>query len=203
MINLLPPELKQDYRYARLNRRLLNWSIGCLAAIFGVAIITTVGLFIMKNSSDSYQLRIAETQTQLDSENMSGVQKQVTDISNNLKLMVTVLSKEILFSKLLGRLGSITPSNTILTNLSISQTEKAVDITAQTSSYDAATQLQVNLADPSNQIFSKADIVNIACVSSAKATNPAYPCTASIRALFTKDNPFLFINAGVKKAGTS
>lgn len=202
MINLLPPEVKQDYRYARHNRRLLNWVAAFAVAIVGMALITGGGLVVMNNSIDSYKTKIAGAQSQLASDNIDGVQKQVKDISNNLKLMVTVLSKEILFSKLLDRLGNITPSKVILTNLSISQTESAIDITAQTTNYNAATQLQVNLSDPGNQIFSKADIVSITCNSSSQSstTSSAYPCTANIRALFTKNNPFLFISNA--KAGS-
>lgn len=200
MINLLPPELKADYRYARYNHRLVHWLFAFLLAIVGVAIITGSGLFIMNDSIDSYKTRIASAQSQLASQNITGVQKQVTDISNNLKLMVKVLSKEILFSKLLTRLGQVTPPGVILTNLSISQTESAIDITAQTANYNAATQLQVNLADPSNQIFSKADIESITCGGGTQV-NSTYPCTATIRAQFTGNNPFLFINA--QKAGSS
>ncbi|HXH26855.1 MAG TPA: hypothetical protein VNG90_03085, partial [Candidatus Acidoferrum sp.] len=154
----------------------------------------------MSTSINSYQTRIATVQSQLASANVTATERQITSISNNLKLMVTVLSKEILFSKLLARLGSLTPSSVILTNLSISQTESAIDITAQTSNYTAATQLQINLADPTNQIFARADLINISCATGAQITNPAYPCTAIIRAQFTKNNPFLFINA---KAGSS
>jgi len=195
MINLLPPEVKQNYHYARRNRLLVRWVSGSLLAILGVVIITAAGLFVMNGSIDSYKSRIADTQSQLTSQDIAGTQKQVIDISNNLKLMVKVLSKEILFSKLLNRLGSITPPNVILTNLSISQTESAIDITAQTGNYNAATQLQINLADPTNQIFSKADIVSITCATGAQVTNASYPCTATIRAQFTKNNPFLFINS--------
>jgi len=128
---------------------------------------------------------------------MPAVQKQVTDISNNLKLAVQVLSQEILFSKLLKQLASVTPRNATLTNLSISDTQKGVDITAQTANYDAATQLQINLADPKNQIFAKADIITINCGSTVGIR---YPCTVNIRALFAANNPFLFIND--KKAGS-
>lgn len=201
MINLLPPELKQEYRYARRNRHLLFWVGGFSAAIVGLAFITAVGMFIMGNSVDNYRAHIADTQTELANQNVEGVQKQTTDISNNLKLMVTVLSKEVLFSKLLAQLGSITPPNVILTNLTISQTETAIDLTAQTGSYNAATQLQVNLADPNNKIFSKADIVTISCSAANKVADPKYPCTVAIKALFLNDNPFLFINAS-QKAGS-
>jgi Tfp pilus assembly protein PilN len=195
MINLLPPEIKKNYHYARRNRQLVRWVSAFLLAILGAVIITVVGLFVMNGSIDSYKTSIADTQSQLASQDVAGTQKQVTDISNNLKLMVKVLSKEILFSKLLNRLGSITPPNVILTSLSISQTKSAIDITAQTGNYNAATQLQINLADPTNQIFSKADIVNITCATGAQVTKPNYPCTVSIRAQFTTNNPFLFINS--------
>jgi Tfp pilus assembly protein PilN len=201
VINLLPPELKQDYRYARYNRRLARWSLSFLLAIVGVAVITVTGLFIMHDSIGTYQTKVANMKASLARQDISGTEKQVTDISNNLKLMVNVLSKEILFSKLLEQLGSITPSNVILTNLSISQTQSAIDITAQTVNYSGATQLQVNLASPNNQIFSKADLVNITCASGATATNPKYPCTAILRAQFTKNNPFLFINSKAQAAG--
>jgi hypothetical protein len=135
-------------------------------------------------------------------DNHAGVKKQVTNISNNLKLMVTVLSKQVLFSEMLTQLGAITPSKVILTNLSISQTESAIDITAQAADYNAATQLHANLIDPNNKIFSKADIVSISCASDTTSdkANSAYPCTVSIRALQAEDNPFLFINDTNKKA---
>jgi Tfp pilus assembly protein PilN len=203
MINLLPPALKKDYRYARYNHRLVRWSLAFVSAIAGMAVITAIGILVMNNSIDTYNTKVANMQANLTRQNISGVERQVSDISNNLKLMVNVLSKEILFSKLLEQLGSITPPNVILTNLSISQSDSAIDITAETSNYNAATQLQINLADPTNKIFSKADIVNIVCANSvATVTNTKYPCTATLRAEFTKDNPFLFINNDTVKAAS-
>jgi len=192
MINLLPPAIKQEYRFARRNRHLLHWATGFAAAIAGLALITGAGLFYLNNTANTYSQQTDSMNRQLQSQNLAGTQKQVTDISNNLKLSVQVLSKEVLFSKLFTQLGSITPPNVVLTGLAISQTQGAIDITAQTSNYNAATQLQANLADPTNQIFSKADIVSISCTDSTTAS--AYPCTATLRALFATNNPFLFIS---------
>lgn len=198
MINLLPAEVKQEYRYARSNQQLIRWSFAFLAAIVGVMFITGIGYFMLNSSINASQSTVATAKAQLSGEDINGVERQVASISENLKLMVDVLSKEVLFSKLLNQLGSITPSNAILTDLSISQSESAVDITAETADYQAATQLQINLASPSNQIFSKADIINITCVPPAQALNSKYPCTATLRAAFTKDNPYLFINSATK-----
>ena len=205
MINLLPPDLKQGYKYARFNRRLLHWITAFIVAIAGVAAITAGGMFLMQNSINTYKSRVSSAQAELASQNLTSVEAQVTTISNNLKLMVKVLSKEILFSKLLTQLGAVTPSNVELTGLTISQAQSAIIITAQASNYNAATQLQENLSSPSNQIFSKADLVSVTCVSGAQLQalpNQNYPCTVNIQAVFMNNNPFLFINANGQKAGS-
>lgn len=195
MINLLPSEVKQNFRFAKRNRLLLKWIVAFIVAIFGLAIITGAGIYSMNSSIHSYANKITADQTKLKSENITYYHRQVALISNNLNLMVKVLSKEILFSSLLTRLGTLTPANVALTNLTIAQNETAVDITAQAASYSSATQLQVNLSSPSNQIFQKADIVSITCQSGPLVKNSSYPCSVDIRAEFTKHNPFLFINS--------
>ncbi len=195
MINLLPPGLKQEYRYARLNRRLLQWVVGFLLAIAGVAVLTIAGLIIMSRSIDARQTEVTQTKAHLASQDIADTQKQISAIASNLKLMVSVLSKEVLFSELLVQLGSVTPPNTALSSLSVSQTQGAVDIAARAKNYDAATQLQANLADPNNKIFSKADTVDISCSTTVTGI---YPCTITLKALFAANNPYLFINT---KAG--
>ncbi|HEY4160515.1 MAG TPA: hypothetical protein VGM08_00455 [Candidatus Saccharimonadales bacterium] len=193
MINLLPTELKETYRYGRRNRALTHWMIIIVLCTAGGAALTAGGYLYLNNSINSTHKQVADSQQQLRSLNQAGVQKQVTTISNNLKLATQVLSKEILFSKLLKQLAAVTPNNAILTGLTITQTQGGVELTAETTDYTVATQLQVNLADPKNQIFSQADIDNITC-SAGTSANSNYPCTVTIRALFNTNNPFLFTN---------
>ncbi len=203
MINLLPPQLKQSYRYARRNRRLAFWILALCVAIAGIAIFTGSGLIAMNASIQKQKTETADIQSRLEGQDLAGTEKEVTAVSNNLKLMVNVLSKQVLFSKLLVQLGSVTPPNVALTNLSVSQAAGAMDITARSTNYNAAAQLQANLADPGNKIFSKADIVNINCsttTTSDAGVFAAYPCTITIKALFASNNPFLFINTNTKVA---
>jgi Tfp pilus assembly protein PilN len=194
MINLLPPELKETYRYGRRNRILSHWLVVAVLCLVGAVGLTAGGYLYLNHSIDNTNQQVAAGQRQLQQLNQAGVEKQVGDISDNLKLAEQVLSKEVLFSELLKRLSAVIPSNTILTGLSISQSQSSVDISADTTDYNAATQLQVNLADPSNQIFSNADIQTITC-NGGSSTNASYPCSVDIRALFASNNPFLFINS--------
>jgi Tfp pilus assembly protein PilN len=193
VINLLPDEVKASYRYARLNVGLRRWVVMCLVALAGLVVIGTYGLLSIQQSVVQYQDRVAASEKLLQQENYSATQAKVKDISNSFQLMVKVLKQEVLFSQLLKQVAATIPANANLTALNISQTSGAIDISAITTDYNTATQVQVNLADPANKIFSRADIVNISC--NGNTTDPQYPCTVTVRALFSSDNPFLFINS--------
>lgn len=195
MINLLPPELKSNYHYARRNTSLLNLVAVFGVALAGLAIIAAAGLIYLQQTSKAYTTNAEYIAKSLETQKQKEVADKVQDISSSLKLAVQVLSQEVLFSQLIKQLAVITPSNTSLTGISISELKGAVDISARTTDYNAGTQLQVNLADPENKIFSKADIISLTCSSSS--TDPAtakYPCAVTIRAQFAANNPFLFIN---------
>lgn len=192
MINLLPPEIKTGYSYGRKNVVLRKWVAMCLVAFVGLVFIGTYGLLAIHQSSQDYNEKIATATQQLKKDKYEATQKQVKDLSGSFQLVVKVLGQEVLFSKLLQQMGKTIPPNASLTGLNILQVKGGIDIAAAATDYNTASQVQVNLADPGNKIFSKADIVGINCVSD---TNSQYPCTVTIRALFANNNPFLFINS--------
>jgi len=198
MINLMPNDVKTGYTYARRNVVLRKWVIAFLVAFVGLGALATYGLLTIKQSTSHYKDQIAATEKTFEQENSSATQQRVKDISNDFKLAVKVLSQEVLFSQLIKQVAAAIPYNANLTGLNINQTQGGIDITADATDYKTATQVQVNLADPNNKIFSKADIVSITCNNSTTQTS-VYPCTVNIRALFASNNPFLFINSkGVK-----
>jgi Tfp pilus assembly protein PilN len=196
VINLLPPELKTGYRYAQRNVGLRKWVVIFLVALVGLGGIATYGLLTLRQSSTDYTNQIAAAQANLQKEQFTATQQKVKDISDNFQLVVKVLGQEVLFSQLLKQIATAIPADTNLTGLNINQTQGGIDISADAANYQAATQVQVNLADPNNKIFSKADLVNISCTSGDSATaNSQYPCDVTVRALFATNNPFLFINS--------
>jgi hypothetical protein len=194
MINLLPPETKQGYRYGISNVRLIRWVLAGAVSIVGLGIIGTYGWLSLHQNISNYSGQVAAVQSKLKQDKQQQTYAQVQDISNSFRLAVQVLSKEVLFSKLLRQMGAAMPSGAYLSDLSISKVQGGLDITAQTINQQTATQVQVNLADPTNGIFAKADIVNIVCTAK-NAVDPTHPCTVNLRALFAQNNPFLFINS--------
>ncbi len=193
MINLMPPELKISYRYARRNVTLRKWVLICLIALIGLGAIATYGSLTLQQSSLHYEKQNAAAEDALKADQFETTQKRVKDIGNNFKLVVKVLGQEVLFSELLKQVAAIIPAKANLTGLNIVQTQGAIDISAIATDYTTATQVQLNLADPANKIFTKADIVSIDC-SAANALNPDFPCSVSLRALFARNNPYLLIH---------
>lgn len=197
MINLLPADLKKDYQYARKNKSIRKYILISLIGSIGLIIIATSGLIIYKNSWNNNQSQIKSIQTKLNSENIAATNTQINNFSNTFKLVTTVLSQEILFSKMITAIGAAMPSGTALTGLSINNTSTGINLTANATSYNSSTQIQVNLSDPSRHLFKNVDIISINNTGSGNGSN-GMPFTVSLRALFNNTNQFLLINQGVK-----
>lgn len=197
MINLLPTDIKKDYRYARYNSRLLKWVIGGSIALLGVMLIIGSGWVYLHQSTKNISKQVSTSEQNLQAQNITGTKKQLDEISSNTKLVVQVLSREVLFSKLLRQLGASVPANTVLESFQVDKLQGGLTITASAKDITSATQLQVNLQDPKNKIFEKAEIENINCGGNA---NKKLSCSVQIRALFNKNSPYFYItqSTGVK-----
>ncbi len=197
MLNLLPDEHKKAYKYAKANVKIATWMLVLVISILGLMVIVTYGMLNLQSSSKTYQNRIALMNKTLSKENLKATKAEVVNISNSLRLAVQVLSNEVLFSKLLQQIGAVMPNGAVLTGLNINQTSGGINLTANTTNYQSATQMQVNLSSPTNGIFSKVDIVSIDC--STQSSSSLHGCNVTLRALFNTNNQFLFINQGNKK----
>lgn len=197
MINLLPPELKQQYVYGRRNTVLRRWATALAFGLLGVVVVTFAGLFFMEKSIVTYRDQVGDSQQLLARQKLEPTREHAKEITSSVKLAVDVLSREILFSKLITQVAKVIPPNANLTDLNITKDQDSIEIKAISSDYTSATQLQVNLQDPANKIFSKADIQTITC--GTNSNDPRYPCAVTIKALFNANNPFLFINKGGAK----
>lgn len=191
MINLTPTEYKDSLRYARRNTIIRKWLLG-VGLIIAMASIT-IALGISYIRIEARQLARANEQNQkaLQTRNIDSTLDQVENISGNLKLIIQVLSKQIIFSELLKQTGAVMPNNSVLSGIEISKVAGGIDLQAKAKDYTTATQVQVNLSDPSNKLFEKIDIISINCDDQS---DDEYPCTIQMRALFKTNNQFLFIN---------
>lgn len=202
-INLLPPQHKADIVYARRNTVLKNWIIASCVGVAGIILCVAAGYYFINQSMSSAQIQVNNARTQLSAQKQDEVQKQVTSISDGVKLTLQVLQRQIFFSKLITQVAAVMPPGTSLDTLSINATQGGIDLAVSAQDYQAATQVQVNITDPSKKLFEKADILNVVCADAqSTATNSQYPCKTSIRAVFAKDSGFQYVSTsttGAKK----
>lgn len=191
MINLLPTAYRQSLAYARKNTSLRGWIITLTIVLLGVVIITGFGYWYLNNEIKKQQSTLQTARAELQRQNIDGTRKRLDEISSNTKLILQVLEREVLFSKLLRQLGASLPPNTALSQIQIDELDGGLTLQAKAANIDAATQLQVNLQDPENKIFEKADIENITCDNPEPGST--LPCTVQLRALFAKENPYTYI----------
>lgn len=192
MINLLPPDIKENMSYARKNTILLRWIIAFVIALIGVGLIIAGGQLYLRNAIKTTTTQVDQEKQSLRDQKIDEAQNRLEEISSDTKLILQVLSREILFSKLLQQLGASTPPDTSLQSFQVDELQGGLTLMALAKDINSATQLQINLEDPNNQIFEKADIESINCANDDP--NSTYSCTVQIRALFAKNNPFVYIN---------
>lgn len=190
MINLVSNQRREDLMYARRNTKLLHWIVSIVLVIAGLIVLTAAGYIYSRQSTGRYAADVQASRAILDSDETKQTETRIQDLSSNLNLIIKVLSNQVLFSQLLRQIGSIMPPGTILSSIEIAEVAGGIDLSAQARDYHSATQVQVNLQDDTNQLFEKVDLVSINCGES----DDGYPCTVSLRAEFTKNNPFLFLN---------
>jgi len=200
MINLLPPAEKEALSFARYNTQLRRWIAGACMGLVGVLVVVLGGQMYLQQSTDTYQHAITSSKDRLAAQKQTDTLSRVKGIQDSLKLVVDVLSREVLFSKLLQQVGLVMPRGTVLENLSLSTIDAeqtAFDLTAKAADYQSASQIQVNLEDPRNKLFDKADLINISC--KPPGDEPVqYPCQATLRVLPAKENPFLLLSKEVR-----
>lgn len=197
MINLLPPDSKSTLAYARRNTKLVRFVVAAGIGALGILLVTGAGLLYLEQEANSYKDSISRSDQELKKQKESQVIAEVQGISDSLNLVVSVLGQEILFSQLIQEIGSVMPPGTVLEDLSLSnELTGAIQLQAGAISSAAASQVQVNLRDPKNNIFSEADLEGIQCTPpDPESTDPPdpYPCTVTIKALFAKGNSFTLL----------
>ena len=72
------------------------------------------------------------------------------------------------------------PEGAILEGISLQDLEGGINLTAKAETYQAATQVQVNISDGSNNIFKTADIVSVECAPTTGDVEIKYPCSVTL-----------------------
>lgn len=159
MINLMPPPLKEQIHYARMNRvvvgymRVILLVLVVLAGVFGYAV------YLIRQQTSQISTDVANKESQLASIKKTLLPK-AEDASERLAAIAYVQSTQTRFSKLVSDLASLMPIGVTIQNMTLTGDDQTpVTLVVSAGSYDEILALRDSLA--TSPRISGADIVNI------------------------------------------
>lgn len=135
MINLLPPALKDQVRYAKLNRLMLRYLRSLILIMLIIAGIFIGTIFYLNLQATAAQQDVTEKQTEIAA--TAKFQASARDISDRLAAIKFVQASQTRFSTLLDDLAKVLPKGVSIDSITLTGSDKQpVRITVAASSYD-------------------------------------------------------------------
>jgi Tfp pilus assembly protein PilN len=137
VINLLPPQLKEDIHFAKQNA----WLIGYVKVLIAVGVVL-VGIFVgthiyLQKQLTSVNAQVGEKQSTISQ--YSKVEKQAAAANERLEAIKQVSDQRTHFAELLDAISSVLPKGVILQQLSLTgDVTHPVAIDYQANSYQTA-----------------------------------------------------------------
>ncbi len=159
MINLLPPELKQEIKYSRWNGRVVHY----LTIVIGLALV--VGSGFAATSYSLYQhTAVVKQDNAAKASTIAGYKSTIATASalnERVAAIKTIQASQPKFSLLLSDIAKFSLKGTAINSISLTGADsKLVQITATSASYIAAVSLRDALA--ASPRISAADLISVA-----------------------------------------
>lgn len=154
MINLLPPQMKTQLKYSKINRQLIHYvwllliTLGLIIAMFITSFLLIrreIGLTKDKLADQEQSIRV-----------YGDIEKEAKGLADRLKAISDVQKNQNHFSEVFGEIAKLTPSDVTIINLQIDSEKNTASLTAESNNYTSAAGLRNLLAKSSR--FSNVDI---------------------------------------------
>lgn len=145
MINLLPPEVKQDSSYAKRNKILLHyiWLLVFVMILLGLE-FGGAEVYLAKQRHNYNDQIAAKSQSMND---FNGLEANATAANTRLSAFKQLLAQQTRFSSLLTDLANHTPKGVFINSITLTGvTTTAVQISGTANSYESAASLRDALA---------------------------------------------------------
>lgn len=158
MINLLPPALKAERRFGRVNRVLVGWSIAVVSLALVCAAIILFSFQMIQNDSSNVKEEISTNQQEIT--RLEAAQKQIDGTAKQLATIKKLQAAEVNFSEVIPKIGSVIPPGAILTSLSLTgNKDQPLQLAFKLKSQELAAVVRQNLA--ASELFASADILSV------------------------------------------
>jgi Tfp pilus assembly protein PilN len=136
MINLLPTDLKEQIRFAKLNRLTLRYLELVIVVIVILGVIFVGSLFYLNAQSAQVAKDVASKQASI--AKTTAFQKQAKDASDRLAAIKSIQASQTRYSVLLDDLAKVLPTGVSMDAIVLTGNDKApVKLTVTGNTYDS------------------------------------------------------------------
>lgn len=169
MINLMPPDLKEQIRFAKMNRVALTYARVAVAVVVALGGIFAWSLVQVQQQTKDKSAAVAEKLKEVNSLKAQVLPK-AQDASDRLSAVKYVQSTHTRFSLLISDIANVIPDGVVLDQLSLTGNEKMpVQVSISAKQYDQV--LAFRNAIVTSPRISAADIVTITAGGATKNYN--------------------------------
>jgi len=183
MINLLPPEVKQERSYGRKNIALFGYSAALLATALSTAVIMLLSLQFIGSEEPNLRQNLDADQALVTT--LEAEIKSIENIATRLETAKKVSERSVKLSELIPQIGAVLPDGVILNALSLTGgTTDSLQLDVDLKEANLAAVLIRNLVE--SDLFEAADISSLSPRGSAgdESASESYQFTASLTANF-------------------
>lgn len=108
MINLLPYDYKEQIQYGRKNKLLVKWSLALGIAMLVIVAVSAAGTLYMYKTTKDYEKTVSQNTASLKEKKLEQDYKAMEQLSKDFKTVVDIASQQLLYSKMLKAIRSIT-----------------------------------------------------------------------------------------------
>lgn len=158
MINLLPPEIKNEIRYGQLNILAVQYAVLIILVSLSLVAVLFFGVSVVSGDERSLKQAIEEKQVVLSE--LDTTVAEAKELEQTIDTISALLKRELSFAALLKDIGAVVPSGASLTGLSLTGDESLpLSIDAVLSEQSTAAIMRENLEN--SDLFQNADIQSI------------------------------------------
>lgn len=176
MINLTPPEIKEQIKYGRYNVLILRYLVGLAVVTAVVAGIIYLGLILTGNRKTDLQVKLTVSTTEFAEYQDTLVEAET--LSDTITTIKALLDREFKFSEVLDKIADLIPKGATLDSISLSNEDEGLQLSTTIESQELAAVFQKNLSE--SDLFTNVDIISV-------TANTRNSYTAVFRVVFTPD----------------
>ncbi len=158
MINLSPPEVRDQIKYGKLNVLVMKYLVGLGTAALIIVGILILGLILTGNRIHDLDDKLEFSNSQYAEYGDTLADAQA--LSGDIDTIKALLDREFKFSEVLDQISALIPDGASLDNITLSSEEDTLQLSTSIETQELATVFQKNMAQ--SGLFAVADIQSVA-----------------------------------------